>query len=386
MAREDKMTIRGGYVPFSLKHTPNIDVLQDSLNKIDAKHKEALEQRTAVATAISSLDLNEKEDKFKQEYIDKTMKEIDDAASYGSYSTALSKAKEIAGRVASDQDLLARQRYQEQYKTVTDKVMNNAKLSSITKDWWRSTHEYNFVPKKDANGRTIGGNEFTEADMPVEDINWEETAKIAFDLVSEQRSSSESARGSNDDGTGFSRSSGSSVARKDSAKIKENIVYRYENDMQFKAQVDQAYKVAKWKYDEDLKKLDSMNKDSKEYKELKALTDKDRDLYSRNGSFIPYDDFVERNIYNSTYAKNLGYKHTATSSENKSFHTTKDDTTSTSGSSSSGTVSGGAVGGGGSVGTMNDGKGIQKQHSDPMDVKSVADGIVWDIKETQDNK
>ncbi len=373
MAREDTVSIRGGYVPFTLKENPHLDILQESMRTIDERHHKALDQRNAVATAIASLELNEKEDPFKKEYTDKTLKEIDDAAKHGNYASALTKAKEVAGKVASDPAILSRQRYQEQYKAVREKVRNSNNYSALTKDWWDYYHPYDFKEKKNEKGEVIGGNEFKETDMPVDDINWEDTAKTAFDLVSEQSNASEWSRGDNTDGTGYSRGGGSRTDKKDSAKIKENIVFRYEHDNQFKAQVDQAYSVAKWHYEQNIKKLESLDKNSEEYKELEQLVEKDRKLYSRNGSFIPYDEFVTANIYNSTYAKNLGYTRTATRSENNTFAQTDEPTNPTR--KPGDTPDGADSNGGRNLGAAEQGKDITKPADGKPDVQTAAEKV-----------
>lgn len=173
----------GGYVPVRVSSRANLQAFSDSINKIDARHKEALTQRNQIMAAIGQLDLNEAEDEFKINYIRDIQNQIDAASEFGGYSTALTTATQLAGNVLSDTKILGRVRAQQEYKAAKDRVMNDKDLNQVTKDRWLEQNPYTYQDKYDSNGNVIGGTGFKPNWTPVNRVDLTEVYARLKQLV-----------------------------------------------------------------------------------------------------------------------------------------------------------------------------------------------------------
>lgn len=329
------------------KFDRHLDIYGAALNKIDEAHHKALQQKSAIRAAITSTGLNQKEDAWTEEYVNKIMKEIDDAAEYGNYSTALSKATELAGTALSDPSLTSRIRYNKEYETEVANVRGMQGLSQEAKDWWIETNPYDFKENKDSTGNVIGGNEF-KPQAPVKSINWADEAKLAFSLVTPYKNArSTSNTNQNVYQTDLENpnlvnthietdSSGRQIVKVSKDAILRNLKTRL-NDEDFRRQVEQAWEVERYSYTKLEKEktrltalLNTLDYNSSEYnkinEELTELEEKItfREKFNyRNGSPISsLEDYYIRNIENNVYVDNLHYEWITTDSTNSNRITT----------------------------------------------------------------
>lgn len=314
----------------------HLDVYSAALNKIDEAHHKALQQKSAIRAAITSAGLNQKEDAWIEEHVNKIMKEIDDAAEYGNYSTALSKATELAGTALSDPSLTSRIRYNKEYETEVANVRGMQGLSQEAKDWWIETNPYDFKENKDSTGNVIGGNEF-KPQAPVKSIDWAAETKLAFDLVTPYKNASSKETTTQGSVTselfpsGYTTTKNAEGSSRQVIEVKEeailrNLRARFNNE-DFKRQVEQAWKVENHSYSklekeyEELNRLLSSNPQDENLlnkrNDLKQQLEFRKKLAYKNGSPITsLEDYYLANIENNAYANNLKYKWVTSSSSN----------------------------------------------------------------------
>lgn len=183
MARIGENISAAGYVPQSIRRRSNIEVYSKALDKIDAAHKEALDQITAINAAIGQLELNEAEDEFRLNYINKVKNELDKYATHGNYSGALDAAKQAAANILTDPAIRGRLKYQQEYKKQLDQIQNNPKLNQVTKDRWMEENPYNYQDKYDSSGNVIGGSSWKNEWTPVNRVDMSEIASRALSWV-----------------------------------------------------------------------------------------------------------------------------------------------------------------------------------------------------------
>lgn len=186
--------VRGGYVPRRLNvQGPSIEVFSHALDKIDARHKEALAERNKIMAAVGQLDLNEAEDEFKIDYIRDIQNQIDAASEFGGYSTALTTATQLAGNVLTDPRITGRIKAQQEYKAAKDRVQSRTDIGQVTKDRWLEENPYTYQDKYDANGNVVGGTGFKANWNPVRRVDLTDIYKRVKDLVATEAGGSENA-------------------------------------------------------------------------------------------------------------------------------------------------------------------------------------------------
>lgn len=198
MARNTEVSIRGGYQPFQLNRDYHLDAFGNTLDKIAQQHEKALEQRSSIQAALSNVKLNEAEDKWKADYIDRISKQIDDAAQFGNYSTALDTATRLAGEAVSSPELLGRVRYNEN----REKWLSNLEARAARKEIDNETlarakaeNPYAYTDTYDDNGRIVGGIDWKANFEPVNDINLSQVMAEIRSLVTPSSTSKSGKRG-----------------------------------------------------------------------------------------------------------------------------------------------------------------------------------------------
>lgn len=174
MPTNREVSIRGGYQPFQLKRDYHLDIFGNTLDKITQQHEKAVEQRAAIQSALANIKLNEAEDEWKQNYINDINKQIDNAAQFGNYSTALTTATRLAGEALSNPALRGRIRYNENREKWISNLETRAARGEIDSDTLaRAKYENPYAYKDTYNdkGDIIGGNDWQASFEPVKDLN-----------------------------------------------------------------------------------------------------------------------------------------------------------------------------------------------------------------------
>lgn len=307
--------IRGGYTPFLLKRDSHLDIYQNAVNAINEQHEKALEYKGKIKDAINKIDLHERENQWKANYLNNVMQQIDSEARYGGYSSALSKATELAQSAASDPALLGRAKYYQQYKEWTKELDQRNDISETTKRWAKQLipNKYQYEDKVDKNETVIGGKEFTDTRKPLADLDWAaEQGKIGA-LARASSSASQVSGGSSVDGTGSTFSKGSSSESVTEQQLLDGFNKWYETNYD---KVFQDWEVMGFELDELQARADNENlsdiereKAAQQYKELKTIYDK-----------VHGGDLTEYAAYRlgpGSYASIMKYKRTSSSSDSR---------------------------------------------------------------------
>ena len=193
MPANENISIRGGYVPFMLKREYNTNTLGTVTDKIAQQHERALEKSSAIQMALAQLDLNPAEDEWKTNYVNDIQNQIDDAARFGNYSTALSTAITLSGDVLSDPALRGRIRAQEDFKKKTNEILARQDLNQVTKDRWLEQNPYRYEDKYDSNGNVIGGTEWKPQWNPIGRYDMTRLYELTKSLAAQEAGGGESA-------------------------------------------------------------------------------------------------------------------------------------------------------------------------------------------------
>lgn len=309
----------------------DMSLLQRSLQTLDERKERTDQQRSAIMSAIGKLKLNAAEDKWKYDYANRIGAQIDSAAQFGDYSTALETATRLAGEAITSPEVIGRVRANEQYEKEVQTQQarrDRGDISQATYKWWMKNNPYKYQDNYDDNGNIVGGSIYEPSFRPVNDINWASTAMAAFKLVTPFKSS-------------VSRDGGSNVTNNTSAPItrgkttykpgeaigstghssssqekvtKEQITARMEELLSSTAdgykQAEQAYDVAADEFKDLVEQYNTAvaeNPDSEEARILGQKIDARKKLMYRNGSKIDYKEYYARMITDSLYADGLAY-------------------------------------------------------------------------------
>lgn len=309
----------------------DMSLLQRSLQTLDERKERTDQQRSAIMSAIGKLKLNAAEDKWKYDYANRIGAQIDSAAQFGDYSTALETATRLAGEAITSPEVIGRVRANEQYEKEVQTQQarrDRGDISQATYKWWMKNNPYKYQDNYDDNGNIVGGSIYEPSFRPVNDINWASTAMAAFKLITPFKSS-------------VSRDGGSNVTNNTSAPItrgkttykpgesigstghssssqekvtKEQITARMEELLSSTAdgykQAEQAYDVAADEFKDLVEQYNAAvaeNPDSEEARILGQKIDARKKLMYRNGSKIDYKEYYARMITDSLFADGLAY-------------------------------------------------------------------------------
>lgn len=300
MPKSTESVIRGGYTPFGLTRNYQLDVFGNALDKIAQQHEKALEQRAAIKAAIGKIKLHESETEWKQNFINDISNKIDTAARFGNYSTALTTATTLAGDVASNQELMAKERENENYenwKKSLDSLYLNNKVDKDTKEYFLDKVKYSFNGTYDESGN-FKSYSSTEYDLPLQKIDLSGLFTWVGHTVAERSGSSQSVTGRNiageevpyySDSTSILTHGGSSWSRKDYDVIKQVWDEAIKRNPEAIAYMQQQMDVNSWKLSEINDRLDSNTiSEDERYKLLDEKRRLEEDLYLNGDVSKPY--------------------------------------------------------------------------------------------------
>ena len=335
--------------------TEDVNILANSLSKMEARQEKAAEKKSAVDTALAKIESQLHNDEttqlWFQNYKDSIQSQIQNEINAGDYGSAIKVATGLADKVMLDPSvqgrLKAEEKYQQEVKTQQAR-RDKGEISQNTYDWWIHSNPYKYEDTYDKNGNIIGGTDYTADFRPVADINWAAQAQAAFKMITPDKNStskeSSTSRASSTDGTGSSKANSSQSTHKYERVKKEDILKNIENLLSATSdgyrQAEQAFDVATYetdKMEQQYKDLIAKNPNSDEAKNLKQKLDQRHQLMYRNGSPIDYKEYYARMITDNMYAEGLAYdwRTDATGSSSSKSNTTN---TNSSGSGGSGST------------------------------------------------
>lgn len=172
--------------------TAPLEVYASTLDTLQKKHDTAIETQNQVKSFLANKQLNEAENKWLADYTQSINNQIEAAAQEGSYATALTTARRLAGEVTSNPGLIGRERYQAEFKKFQDEINNSKEYDGDIKAYALEQNKYNYQDQLDDNGRVVDGSQFQPNYRPVEQIDYSTIYQKALATVGVDASAGES--------------------------------------------------------------------------------------------------------------------------------------------------------------------------------------------------
>lgn len=306
--------------PTQYEYKPtDFSTLERSLAQREARHNQAIEQQSAVHTALgkikTQLHRDEETDKWFNDYANNINNQIQEQINVGNYGSAFRIATSLAGETAKDPAVLGRIQANEDYikEVETQKARRDkGEISQNTFDWWMYNNPYKYEDIKDAKGNVIGGSSWIAETRPVVDLNLAKNALDALKLISPEKGSTTSSRISNADDDGaysaITKGGGSSDAyeRITVKKILDNMDRLMSSTPDGYRQAEQFFEVAKYDL-ERLRERAANATDPDEKRSLEQMVERREKDFQQNGGDIDYKTFYARMIMDELYANHLAY-------------------------------------------------------------------------------
>lgn len=238
----------------------NIDlgIVQNSLSTITAGNKEALQKTSELRTAIANMDLNETEDRFREQLYNDITKTIEDNSIEGNAYYALDDIIKKTGDITSNPGLLGRLKAQQAYKQFQTEVDARKDLTDDTKAWAKAKNPYYYQDKIDeSTGKVIGGTEWKPGITPVEDIDMNKVYALASQYIRPKKSNFESTTFVDENGNiSKTYKPGYFVLNEITGRKEEVTREMVDNAInmainanpEIEASIKQSFEVAKWKH------------------------------------------------------------------------------------------------------------------------------------------
>lgn len=251
------------YTPIFRQQVNPIDlnVLARTYNTLEQGHQQAIQTKSQIDAQLAQLDLNEAEDAWRQEQLNKVRNALTENMQYGNAYSSLDDIVGTYGDITSSPGMIGRLRAQQDYKAYMDNLDKRTDLSEDYKNYYRAVNKYNYQDITDKNGNVIGGSKWTPIDKEVSEIPMNQILNQALQWAAKEQGGGSQTRWLDANGkvtdditksvTGeiYSHSKGE-WQRLSKAKLAEAVKAVIENTPGAKASLEQDYKIAKWKYDQ----------------------------------------------------------------------------------------------------------------------------------------
>lgn len=239
----------------------DLNVLARTYNTLEQGHQQAIQTKSQIDAQLAQLDLNEAEDAWRQEQLNKVRNALTENMQYGNAYSSLDDIVETYGDITSSPGMIGRLRAQQDYKAYMDNLDKRTDLSEDYKNYYRAVNKYNYQDITDKNGNVIGGSKWTPIDKEVSEIPMNQILNQALQWAAKEQGGGSQTRWLDVNGkvtdditksvTGeiYSHTKGN-WQRLSKAKLAEAVKAVIENTPGAKASLEQDYKIAKWKYDQ----------------------------------------------------------------------------------------------------------------------------------------
>lgn len=239
----------------------DLNVLARTYNTLEQGHQQAIQTKSQIDAQLAQLDLNEAEDAWRQEQLNKVRNALTENMQYGNAYSSLDDIVGTYGDITSSPGMIGRLRAQQDYKAYMDNLDKRTDLSEDYKNYYRTVNKYNYQDITDKNGNVIGGSKWTPIDKEVSEIPMNQILNQALQWAAKEQGGSSQTRWLDANGkvtdditksvTGeiYSHTKGN-WQRLSKAKLAEAVKAVIENTPGAKASLEQDYKIAKWKYDQ----------------------------------------------------------------------------------------------------------------------------------------
>ena len=239
----------------------DLNVLARTYNTLEQGHQQAIQTKSQIDAQLAQLDLNEAEDAWRQEQLNKVRNALTENMQYGNAYSSLDDIVGTYGDITSSPGMIGRLRAQQDYKAYMNNLDKRNDLSEDYKNYYRAVNKYNYQDITDKNGNVVGGTKWTPTDREVSEVPMNQILNQALQWAAKEQGGSSQTRWLDASGkvtdditksvTGeiYSHSKGQ-WQRLSKAKLAEAVKAVIENTPGAKASLDQDYKIAKWKYDQ----------------------------------------------------------------------------------------------------------------------------------------
>lgn len=239
----------------------DLNVLARTYNTLEQGHQQAIQTKSQIDAQLAQLDLNEAEDAWRQEQLNKVRNALTENMQYGNAYSSLDDIVGTYGDITSSPGMIGRLRAQQDYKTYMNNLDKRNDLSEDYKNYYRAVNKYNYQDITDKNGNVVGGTKWTPTDREVSEVPMNQILNQALQWAAKEQGGGSQTRWLDANGkvtdditksvTGeiYSHSKGQ-WQRLSKAKLAEAVKAVIENTPGAKASLDQDYKIAKWKYDQ----------------------------------------------------------------------------------------------------------------------------------------
>lgn len=239
----------------------DLNVLARTYNTLEQGHQQAIQTKSQIDAQLAQLDLNEAEDAWRQEQLNKVRNALTENMQYGNAYSSLDDIVGTYGDITSSPGMIGRLRAQQDYKAYMDNLDKRTDLSEDYKNYYRAINKYNYQDIIDKNGNVIGGSKWTPIDKEVSEIPMNQILNQALQWAAKEQGGGSQTRWLDANGkvtdditksvTGeiYSHTKGN-WQRLSKAKLAEAVKAVIENTPGAKASLEQDYKIAKWKYDQ----------------------------------------------------------------------------------------------------------------------------------------
>lgn len=239
----------------------DLNVLARTYNTLEQGHQQAIQTKSQIDAQLAQLDLNEAEDAWRQEQLNKVRNALTENMQYGNAYSSLDDIVGTYGDITSSPGMIGRLRAQQDYKAYMNNLDKRTDLSEDYKNYYRTVNKYNYQDIIDKNGNVIGGSKWTPIDKEVSEIPMNQIFNQALQWAAKEQGGGSQTRWLDANGkvtdditksvTGeiYSHTKGE-WQRLSKAKLAEAVKAVIENTPGAKASLEQDYKIAKWKYNQ----------------------------------------------------------------------------------------------------------------------------------------
>ncbi len=239
-------------------NTVDLEKIGKAYDTLEQGHQATIAQASTVKQELAKLDLNEEEDAWRQQQINKIESTIKDNSQYGNAYSAFDDVIAEAGNIMSNPGMLGRLRAQQDYKTYLAEL-DKSNIPDEYKEYYREKNKYHYEDKYDNKGNVIGGTKWRPNEREVDTIPMTAILNQALQWAAKESGGGNQTRWLDVNGnvtTDITKSvtgeiysnSTNSWQRLSKEKLAEAVTAVIENTPGAKASLEQDYKIAKWKY------------------------------------------------------------------------------------------------------------------------------------------
>lgn len=238
----------------------DLEKLGQAYDTLEQGHLKAIDTASAVEAELAKLDLNEAEDEWRQQQVNKIRSAVTNNSTYGNAYGALDDVIRENGSIMSNPGMIGRLRAQQDYKKYIDNLEKRTDIPEDYKAYFKEQNTYNYKDITDNKGNIIGGSKWNPAVQEVSTIPMSQLLDKALQWAAKESGGGSQTRWLDSQGkvtnditksvTGEIYSSATNKwERLSKDKLAAAVAAVIENTPGAKASLDQDYKIAKWKYD-----------------------------------------------------------------------------------------------------------------------------------------